>query len=260
MRIENSNVRLSIKTSNIETKVIGHRKEKLKKEERNSNRLKIEAKALKQKREENFNKMIKQLEKIKEELKKEKSNIKNAKIEGFDKLSKEEKENALKEKNEKIKILDDKIAEVDKQIQQLEIQKQKQKIEDEKEELEKKERELEKNKVKINEKQQDVVVDKSLFDLIDGLKSRDIISSLKQIRTSEKLESMFIPKGRDEKTFDSKRLKQIAQSEARININISKAIKIMSRRVKKVQNENKLIGFKGKIEDINIGERLKEEN
>ena len=260
MRIDSSNVQLKVNVSEKNNKIIGHKKENIKKEqEEKSNKIKIEAKALKKKKEKNYNKLIKQLEDIREQLKKQKNDLKNPKTMNFDnlpfdKLAKEEQEQILKQRKEKIKILEEKIEEINEQIQQLELQKQKAKVEEDQEELEDKKKEI-KNKRLENEKQ-DIVVDESLYNLIEAIKSTDTISSLKQIKTSEKLESMFIPKGRDENSYDSKRLKQIARSAARIDSNVQSSIRKMNRKVKQVRNENELIKFKENSENIKIDEKL----
>ena len=67
---------------------------------------------------------------------------------------------------------------------------------------------------------------------------------------------MFIPKGRDENSYDSKRLKQIARSAARIDSNVQSSIRKMNRKVKQVRNENELIKFKENSENIKIDEKL----
>jgi hypothetical protein len=205
MRIDSSNARLST----------GINTNRTNEESKDKNKSVLKIGGQRAKKTEERLKLISNLEKIRDEYKAEKEKIMGMKI-------------SADEKKAKIKDMTDKINEVQGQIQEIKTQMEQEKIEEEKKKVEEKRVEAEKiNKGNGDIKKDGVIISRSLYDLIKSHSSIKDIHNLKIIKARQQVEANYLSRSMGEKSYDSKRLEQIAVSNTRIDGAINRKIKAL---------------------------------
>lgn len=174
------------------------------------------------------------------------NNVQSKAMDSLEKLKENflEQKQALKdremdpeEKKYKMKEISENINEIEAQMQQLRIQQKQEEVEKVKEEIEKKKAEEDKYKANGDEVRDGVIISASLNQLIEASHSMENIHNLKDIKSREKIESMYIGPTDNPNTFNSKRMAQIKKSEINADANIAKEIKNINNSANKIQEK-----------------------